>query len=184
MLDQARELLRELRNCGARIDLGDGTLRVTAAAGILTEDLKDRISGQKVELMQLVAAALDLLNTRGVRLVRLNDQVVVGIWRDADGREVREALDAVGLGHAEVYHLEDPESDIPHRYRQFVPDYVNRIWEEQGLLATTSERLEAEAKARFLNRMTNALGSMPRPSRITGATVLHGMLARRKQTRP
>jgi hypothetical protein len=185
VLEDALELLRELRRRGAHVELGEGTLRVTAPAGMLTEELTNRISAQKQAVMQLVAGAVDLLNTRGVRLVRQKDRLVVGIWRDADGREVREALDVVGLGHIEVHHLEDPGSDIPYRYRQFVPEYVKQIWAEKGLPATASERLEAEAKARYLNRMTDTLGSMPRPSRITGATpVLHGMLARRKQTRP
>ncbi|MFB3896241.1 MAG: hypothetical protein ACE14V_08060 [bacterium] len=66
---------------------------------------------------------------------------------------------------------------IPEQYRRFVPEYVKNIWAAQGLLASPAERLEAAAKAKLLNRLFDALGSSPRPSRITAATVLHGMLA-------
>ncbi|MFB3778733.1 MAG: hypothetical protein ACE141_14030 [Bryobacteraceae bacterium] len=184
MLNLALELLRELRECGAEIEAADGTLRVTAPAGVLTEDLKTRIASFKPTLLELLDRAVNLLNLRGVRLIQNGQRMVVALWRDADGREICEALEVVGLVGAEVLYLDDPEAEIPERYRQFVPEYVTDLWVRQGLLATPAERLEAEARARFLNRLFDTQGTSSEPSRITSATVLHGMLARRKPRRP
>jgi hypothetical protein len=145
---------------------------------VLAEDLKNRIVSGKPRLLELVDRAVDLLNLRGARLMRNKDRTVIAIWRDADSRELREALEVAGLADAEVLYLDDPEAAIPERYCHFVPEYMTELWAKQGFLATPAERLEAEAKARVLNRLFDTLGTFPEPSSITGTTVLHGMLAR------
>ncbi len=180
MLSTPLALLHQLRDYGAELQIIDGTLRVGLPASVLTEDLRQQITGLKPQLLDLVKEAVDLLNQRCARLIRTGNQTVIGLWRDADGRDVREALDIVGLGDAEVFCLDDPESDIPSRYRQFVPDYIKTLWAKQGLLATPAERLEAEAKARYLNRFFDTVGTAKSRSQITAATVLHGMLAKKK----
>lgn len=180
MLSAASDLLRQLRDHGARLEIFDGTLRVTAPEGLLNDDLKRRLVKLKPQLLGLINAAVDLLNCRGARLIRNGDRTVIGLWRDAGGREIREALDVVGLGAADVLDLDDPQSDIPDRYRQFVPDYVKEMWSRQGLLVSPAERLEAEVKARYLNRLFSTLGTAPSRSHITAAIVLHGMLAKKK----
>ncbi len=183
MLSPALDLLRELRDCGALIEVNDATLRVTAPTGALSDHLRTEIVAQKPQLLQLLDNAVYLLNDHGVRLIDYGGRMVAAVWRDTDGREVRDALEVVGLGDAEVLYLDDPEANIPGRYRQFVPKYVADIWTAQGLPATPAQRLRAEAKARLINRVFDTFGTSPSPSRITGATVLHGMLARRKPSR-
>ncbi len=180
MLNPALELLREIRSSGAMIGAVDGTLRVTAPPGLLTDAVKNRIATLKPQLLALVDDAVDLLCHRGVRLIGDRGRIAIGIWRDAKDEGLHQALEVAGFGDCEVVYLDDPAADIPERYRRFVPEYVKNIWAAQGLLATPSERLEAEAKASFLNRLFDALGTSPQPSRITGAAVLHGMLAKRK----
>ncbi len=180
MLVRAEGLLHRLRDGGAHIEVGDNTLRVTAPAGVLTADLQKEVVAHKAYMLDVVVEAVELLNRCGARLIKQGDRVVVGTWRDADGPEVRDALDVVGLGDVKVAHLDDPEACIPDCYRQYVHKHVSEIWARQGLLATPAERLEAERKARFLNRLFDTWGTSPRSSRIKAATVLHGML-RRKQ---
>jgi len=58
---------------------------------------------------------VDLLNERGVRLMEWAGGTTLGIWRDEDCREVREAIACLGLGHRPIRHLEDPS--VPERYR-------------------------------------------------------------------
>ena len=182
MLKPALDLLRELRQLGAEIETQDSALQVIASAGVLTDEIKQQLAFRKTEMLALFAHSIRLLNRRGVRLINRDGRTVLALWRDADGREVRDALEAVGHDGAEVLYLDDPEADVPERYRQFVPEYVKAIWARAGLLATPTERLEAEAKARHINRLFDALGTSPRPSRITGATVLHGLLKKRKSS--
>lgn len=180
MLTTALELVRYLRRSGGEIDVDDGALCVNAPAGVLTEEIKNELVTHKADILSSFSQSIHLLNERGVRLVS-SDGRTVALWRDADGREVRDALDAVGLGDAKVEYLEDPEAEIADRYRQFIPEYVRSIWSQQGLLATPAERLRAEAKARYINRFFNALGPRYRPSRVLPSTVLHGMLAVKKR---
>ena len=180
MLSTASDLLHLLRDGGAELEIIDGKLRVTAPDGVLTDEVKRRLVNLKPQLLELISGALDLLNRRGARLIPKGDQTAIGLWHDADGREVREALHVVGLGAAEVLLLDDPGSDIPARYREFVPEYVKEIWSRQGLLASPAERLEAESKARCLNQLFDTLGTAHSRSHITAATVLHGLLAKKK----
>jgi len=78
------------------------------------------------------------------------------------------------LGGAEVQYLDDPDADIPSRYREFVPPRIQEIWDEQGILGTPEERIEAERKARRINAVFDHLCTSPYPSRITAETLLHG----------
>lgn len=173
MLSAAQALVQELRRSGAEVDVEDGILRVTAPPGVLTHEIKLELAERKAEVLALFTESIQLLNQRGVRIIS-RDGSAFALWRDADGREVRDALEALGHGDAQVLYLDDPVANIPERCRQFVPEYVKSIWAGQGLLASPAERLEAEARAMFLNRLFDTLGTAPSPSRITGATVLHG----------
>lgn len=183
MLMRAEALLHRLRDGGAHIEVSHDALRIVAPPGVLTSDLQKDVVAHKAYMLDVVTEAVELLNGRGARLIRTGGQIVIGLWRDADGPAVRDALDVVGLGDAKVAHLDDSEACIPDRYRQYVPEYVSEIWERQGLLATPAERLEAERKARFLNQVFDTCGTSPRPSRITAATVLHGMLRKKQRSR-
>jgi hypothetical protein len=58
---------------------------------------------------------------------------------------------------------------------------VKAIWSRQGLLATPTERLLAEIKARRINAFFNSLGPAYRTKGVTAATVLHGILAATKK---
>lgn len=184
MLMPALDLVRELRRAGMRITVVEGTLHVTAPAGVLSEALKQELVSRKAELMALFVNAVALLNKRGVRMFYQDGRLVVALWREADGREVRDAIVAVAHGESEVRFLNDPEADIPERYRRFVPTCVKEVWDAQGLPSTAAARLEVEAKARYLNRLFDSLGTAPGSSRITARTVLHGMLAKSAQPLP
>jgi hypothetical protein len=160
LLNAASDLLLRLRDCGARVDVIGETLQVASPVG-LTKVLKEQVVALKPQLLKLLADSVELLNHRGARLVNHDGRTTIGIWRDAHSQQVREALDALGLGAAEVFYLDDPESDIPWRYREFVSEYVKAIWAKQGLLASPAERLKAAAKARYLNRLFDTLGTGP-----------------------
>ncbi len=181
MLKPALDLVRELRQLGAEFDAAGGVLQITAPAGVLTGAIKAEIAARKPDILALFSESLRLLNERGVRIIRRERKDVFALWADADCQEVRNALEALGHDRPEVLHLDDPDLDIPHRYREHVPKLVQEKWERSGLFATPDERLEAEKKAHFLNRMFDAFGTSPRRSRITAATVLHGMLARKQR---
>lgn len=181
MLNAASDLLHLLRDLGADVDVLDGRLRVTAPGSVLTGELKRQIAELKPRLVELITGALDLLRRRGIRLIQNEGRFMIGLWEDADGREVREALEIIGDGDAEVVHLDDPAADIPTRYRQFVPEYVKEIWAKQGLLASPGERLAAAAQARYVNYLFDTLGTAPSRSGITTATVLQGTLLKKKR---
>jgi len=184
MLSTGPDLLHLLRDGGAELEIIDGKLRVTAPDGVLTDEVKRQLVELKPQLLELISGALDLLNRRGARLIPKGARTAIGLWHDADGREVREALHVVGFGAAEILFLDDPESDIPARYREFVPECVKESWSRQGLLASPAERLEAESKARYLNRLFDTLGTAGSRSHIAGTTVLHGLLAKKKHGLP
>ena len=86
MLSAALELVRYLRRSGAEIDVEDSNLKVTAPAGVLTEEIKQELVARKGEVLVLFTEAIQLLNERGVRLIS-PDGGKVAMWRDADGRE-------------------------------------------------------------------------------------------------
>jgi hypothetical protein len=174
------DLVRELHSLGAEIDRVEGKLSITAPGGVLTEEIRQEIGAHKSQILALLSESLSLLDERGVRIIRRDGKDIFALWRDADGRDVRDALDALGHSDTEVVYLDDPEVDISARYREFVPEYVKAKWERAGLLATPMQRIEAEAKARRLRRLSVALRAS-RPSRLTAATVLHGMLAKQNR---
>ncbi len=108
--------------------------------------------------------ALAVLNEAGVRTWQENSSVVVGVWSDLDGQEVREALRVLGMGGLPVRHLDDPDVPLGLKVRS-VPDQTEWI-------------SPAEAKARMLNNLFARYGVIKRRGRITAATVLHGEAAK------
>jgi hypothetical protein len=172
------DLVRSIRRAGAEIQVDGDGLRVTAGPGVLTDAMKEELVARKPEILDLFDEAFRLLNERGVRLIPREGENVVAVWSDADGRDLRDALELIGAGETEVLHLDDPDAEIPGRYHQFVPEYVKRIWAARGLPSTGPQRIEAAARARWLNHFFDTYGTSPRRSAITTETVLHGMLRR------
>jgi hypothetical protein len=176
MLSRALELFDELYDAGVRCEVNESELHVTAPYGVLTDEVKQEIAANKDQLLDLVGGATDVLNRYGVRLIG----GAIGLWQAADLPEVRIALKAVGLGDAEVRYLDDPDWDIPSRFQKFVPRVIQQTWDEQGMLGTPEERIEAEWKARLINATFDLLGTSPNRSHITAETVLHGEQARHR----
>jgi hypothetical protein len=174
MLNQVIELFDELYHAGVRFNVTGGELQVTAPRGVLTDALKQEIVANKAQLVDLIGGAGDLLKSYGVQIIGAE----IGLWRVADLPEVRRALKAVGLGDAEVRYLDDPDADIPSECSECVPPRIQQMWDDRRILGTPQERIEAERKARLINAIFDQLGTSP--SRVTGKTVLHGELARRK----
>jgi hypothetical protein len=46
-----------------------------------------------------------------------------------------------------VRYLDDPDWDVPARYRRFVPPLIQQIWDDQGIAGTPEERIAAAWKA-------------------------------------
>jgi hypothetical protein len=149
---------------------------------VLTDEIKQELIARKQEVLEVFSECLQLLNERGVRIVS-PDERTFALWRDADGQEVRDALDALGHLDVTILYLDDPYNGIEERYWSYVPQYVKEIWSRQALLASPYERREAEAKARRINAYFNSLGPAYRTRGVTTATVLHGMLAAKKKAR-
>lgn len=174
MLNAASEFLRQLQARGARIKALGDILRIEAPEGVLTDEIKHQIVELKPYLLKLFHDAISVLNRRGARQIRGGDKIIIGLRKDADDHELREALHVVGLGTAEVMYVEHLGSGAG-RYDQFVAHAAQRRASGGPSAVTPVERLEAEVKARRLNRLFDLHGTAPRPSRITTATVLHGM---------
>jgi hypothetical protein len=166
------EFFDQLYDCGVRLEAADGKLQAIAPSGVLTDELRQEIAANKNQLLGIIAGATGVLNRYGARIIG----TAIGLWRVADVPEVRRALKAIGRGEVEVRYLDDPDADVPSRYREFVPPLVQQIWNEQGVLGTPQQRITAEWKARVINATFDRLGTSPTPSRITAETVLHGEL--------
>jgi hypothetical protein len=177
MLVSALDLFDELHHAGVRFEVTGGELHVTAPKGILTHEVKQQIVANKGHLLDLIGSATSVLNRYGVRVI--GD--IIGLWRVADVPQVRRALKAVGLGEAEVRYLDDPDWDVPPRFRRFVPSLIQQIWDDQGIVGTPEERIAAEWKARQINHICDKLATSPFPSGITAETVLHGERAKGKR---
>jgi hypothetical protein len=178
MLNRALELFDELYACGVRFEATEDELHVRAPCGLLTDELKQQIAANKHGLLDIIRGATDVLSRYGARLI--GDANTIGLWRAADLPEVRRALKAAGLGDADVRYLDDPDADVPSQFRRSVTPLIQQIWDDQGIVGTPEERIAAEWKAREINAIFDELGTSPFPSGITGETVLHGQLARRK----
>ena len=63
----------------------------------------------------LLACAAAVLSRAGVRLMRVDDEEVVGIWSDLDGPEVRDALRTFGSDSLPVRYLDGDR--IPMRFK-------------------------------------------------------------------
>jgi hypothetical protein len=62
-----------------------------------------------------VSRAMRLLNISGSRIIRTGELLIVGVWEDLDGPELRAAVRSVGMGQCLVVHLESAE--VPIRYK-------------------------------------------------------------------
>lgn len=62
-----------------------------------------------------IAHASDLLNRRGVRIMKLADEVIIGVWSDLDGPEIRAALRVLEMDHQPVRYLDG--AGIPNGYK-------------------------------------------------------------------
>ncbi|MEK7752025.1 MAG: TFIIB-type zinc finger domain-containing protein [Acidobacteriota bacterium] len=75
------------------------------------------------EVQQAVKlAALGLLNERGVRIMENPagpERFALGVWRDQDSQELREAILVLGFNRYRIVYLDDPS--ISEKYRQFRP---------------------------------------------------------------
>jgi hypothetical protein len=58
VLSAALELVRYLRRSGAKIDIEAGNLKVTAPAGVLTEEIKQELVTRKGEVLALFTEAI------------------------------------------------------------------------------------------------------------------------------
>jgi hypothetical protein len=61
------------------------------------------------------AYARGVLNRTGVRIMALEDGQTVGIWSDLDSRQVRAAVETLGMEAWPIKYLDEPE--IPARYK-------------------------------------------------------------------
>lgn len=74
------------------------------------------------ELQQAAkVAAVDLLNRLAVRIIEAGppERFWVGIWRETDSQELREALRVLGLDPFRIVYLDDPR--VPEKYQQRRP---------------------------------------------------------------
>ncbi|MGI9074289.1 MAG: hypothetical protein ACR2JB_23920 [Bryobacteraceae bacterium] len=62
-----------------------------------------------------IAEAMQLLNLCGVRIMRYDSELRLGMWEDLDGPELRHAIAAVGMHELRVVHLESAE--VPIRFK-------------------------------------------------------------------
>ena len=80
---------------------------------------------ERSELSQAeIQSACSILNRVGVRIMQLDGHFTVGIWRDLDGPEIREALCRLGMDHLAMRHLDG--EGIPARYK------VRRVCTSRG----------------------------------------------------
>lgn len=63
-----------------------------------------------------LARASAVLSQAGVRLMRLDEGVVIGVWSDKDGPDIRAALRVFGVYRLPVRYLDG--SDIPSRFKE------------------------------------------------------------------
>jgi hypothetical protein len=70
---------------------------------------------EAAELEYEITRAWRVLNDAGVRLMKLDGKVVVGIWSDLDGPEIRAALGILGSGDLEVCYLDG--FNVPDRFK-------------------------------------------------------------------
>jgi hypothetical protein len=135
-----------------------------------------------------LARASALLNRTGVRIMRLEGAVTIGVWSDLDGPEVRAALRTFGSDGLPMRYLDG--AGIPMRYKlrlvegEPVPMIVLAAMEQHPVdpwnvrermlneMDWCSKRIAwAEWKAAALNRLFHQQGVTGKPGRITAATV-------------
>ena len=118
---------------------------------------------------QAIDRAVAVLNAAGVRLMRLDGVLTVGVWSGSAGLEVQ-ALRVLEMDQLGVRPLED--TGIPDRYK------VCRIQERHAPLSW------AEWKAGMLNRLFKEQGITGQSGHIKAETVAHGAASYgRKQSR-
>jgi hypothetical protein len=62
-----------------------------------------------------LASASRMLNRAGVRIMRVEDTITIGLWSDLDGPEIRAALSTLGMGETPVRYLDG--AGIPMGYK-------------------------------------------------------------------
>jgi hypothetical protein len=138
-----------------------------------------------------LARASAVLNKAGVRIMRLDGVITIGIWSDLDGPKVRNALRIIGSGQAPIRYLDGAGIPACYKLRRVAgePVPMNVLKEMQQcpdepwkvrdrLLQRMRWRPRGESwaewKAAALNRLFEEQGVTRRPSRITAGTVRHG----------
>src|SRR4051812_147031 len=76
-----------------------------------SESIAQRPSRTNLDL----ASAFNILNRAGVRLMLIEGLLFIGIWRELDSAEIRDALSEVGGSELPVRYLDDP--DVPEFYK-------------------------------------------------------------------
>lgn len=89
------------------------------------------VEGEQTEATAATIAATRLMNITGCRIIRDGEQLLVGVWSDLDGLDIRAAIRGLGMQSLRVVHLES--SDVPVDYKvRHCPDKDRgesfRIW--------------------------------------------------------
>jgi hypothetical protein len=86
-----------------------------------------------------IQLAMRFLNLAGVRIIRRDYDLQIGVWEDLDGVEIRQALRTVGLDAHPIVHLESAGVDLRYNVRR------------------TPDRAKGEPFAAWLTRAEEAL---------------------------
>jgi len=100
---------------------GGGTFRLEESLGVCdacTPLDAEVIRDEDVAWVQR-SAAVGILNERGVRIIETGgpERFRLGVWRDLDSNELRQALLVLRLDRFPLRYLEDPS--IPEKYRDY-----------------------------------------------------------------
>ncbi len=90
--------------------------------------------------------AAALLTLAGCHLLPGTGGMVVGVWKDLWGRELREALAAIGLTHYEIEFLDNADLPADYLIRKCPlkqPDESFRAWQWRAELMRQQEELAA-----------------------------------------
>jgi len=94
-------------------------------------DAVGTVEGEQTEATAATIAATRLMNITGCRIIRDGEQLLVGVWSDLDGPEIRAALRALGMQSLPVVHLESADVDVRYKVRHCPerdPGESFRVW--------------------------------------------------------